>query len=249
VHRLVQAVIRHRLPPDRQRATAERVVALLAAVTPGDPEDPAGWAAYARLAPHVLATASMGDDHPATRQLVLDTTRYLRARGDSHGSRAVCEPLLDRWRSLLGPDHPDTLAAANILALALLLVGAAQGVRALSEDTLPRCRRVLGPDHPTTLTTAGALMHALAWSREIESTRVLGEDTLPRCRRVFGPDHARTLTAATALTFILVQRGEAEHARALGQDTPAAQPPSARPGPPDHSRCGRRPDRRPGRAG
>ncbi|ADB74565.1 FxSxx-COOH system tetratricopeptide repeat protein [Geodermatophilus obscurus] len=219
LHRLVQAVIRHRLPPDRQQATAEQVVALLAATAPSHPEDPAGWAAYARLAPHVLATAPLCDRSTATRQLVLGTTRYLQARGDSHGSRAVCEPLLDRWRSLLGHDHPDTLAAASMLALALLLVGETQGVRALSEDTLPRCRRVLGPDHPTTLTTAGALMHALAWSREIESARVLGEDTLPRCRRVFGPDHARTLTAATALAFILVQQGEAEQARALGQDT------------------------------
>src|SRR4051812_48871699 len=52
VHRLVQAVIRHRLPPDRQQATAQRVVALLAAAAPGDPEDPNNLAAYTRLAPH-----------------------------------------------------------------------------------------------------------------------------------------------------------------------------------------------------
>src|SRR5205814_112017 len=57
VHRLVQAVIRHQLPADRQQATAEQVVALLAASAPGDPENPASWAGYAQLAPHVLATA------------------------------------------------------------------------------------------------------------------------------------------------------------------------------------------------
>src|SRR3712207_1877810 len=39
LHRLVQAVIRYQLDPDRQQATAERVVALLAAAHPGDPED------------------------------------------------------------------------------------------------------------------------------------------------------------------------------------------------------------------
>src|SRR3954452_21131506 len=37
VHRLVQAVIRQQLPPDRQQANAQRVVALLAAATPRDP--------------------------------------------------------------------------------------------------------------------------------------------------------------------------------------------------------------------
>jgi TIR domain-containing protein len=40
VHRLVQAVIRHRLSPERQQATAHQVVELLAAASPGDPDDP-----------------------------------------------------------------------------------------------------------------------------------------------------------------------------------------------------------------
>src|SRR3954452_53483 len=52
VHRLVQAVIRPRLHLEQQQATAEQVVALLAAATPGDPDDPANLAAYAQLAPH-----------------------------------------------------------------------------------------------------------------------------------------------------------------------------------------------------
>ena len=98
VHRLVQAVIRHQLPPDRQQAIAHRAVALLAAASPGDPENPANWAGYARLAPHVLATGPLVDTSPAGRQLVLDTAHYLQAHGDSSGSRAVCEQVLDRWR-------------------------------------------------------------------------------------------------------------------------------------------------------
>src|SRR4051794_35263748 len=61
VHRLVQAVIRHQLPPDRQQATAERVLALLAAAAPDHRDTPRSWAAYARLAPHVLATGQLGD--------------------------------------------------------------------------------------------------------------------------------------------------------------------------------------------
>src|SRR4051794_19510942 len=65
VHRLVQAVIRQQLSPDQQRATEERVVALLAAAAPGDPEDPGSWAAYAQLAPHVLATGALGDHSAA----------------------------------------------------------------------------------------------------------------------------------------------------------------------------------------
>jgi hypothetical protein len=219
IHRLVQAVIRHRLSPDRQQATAERVVALLAAASPGDPEDPAGWADYAQLAPHVLATAPLGDDHPASRQLVLDTTWYLQAHGDSSGSRAVAEQLLDRWRSILGPDHPDTLATANHVTVALLSLGEMEPARALSEDTLERCRAALGPDHNTSLEAAALLTFVLDQAGEVEPARTLGQDTLQRCRSVLGPDDPDTLGAAAALTFALNELGEVEPARALGEDT------------------------------
>jgi hypothetical protein len=212
VHRLVQAVICHQLPPDRQQATAERVVQLLAAAAPGDPEAPAGWPGYGELAPHVLATAPLADSSPAGRQLVLDTTRYLYARGDSSGSRAVGEQLLDRWRVILGPDHPDTLTAASTLTLDLFAVGEEELARALGEDTLRRCRRVLGPDHPITLVAATARLQG-------EPTRALGEDTLRRCRRVLGPDHPTTLQAAITLTAALLWMGEDEPARVLGEDT------------------------------
>jgi hypothetical protein len=151
LHRLVQAVIRHQMAPDREQTTAERVVALLAAAAPGAPDNPVNWAGYAQLAPHVLATAPLGDSSPVGQQLVLGTIRYLQAHGDSSGSRAVGAPLLERWRQILGCDHPDTLTAASTLTLALISVGEVEPGRALGEDTLQRCRRVFGPDNPITL--------------------------------------------------------------------------------------------------
>ena len=151
LHRLVQAVIRHQMAPDRQQTTAQQTVALLAAAAPGDPEDPAGWRRYSRIASHVLATVPLGDHSFAGRHLVLKTARYLEAHGDSPGSRAVSEQLFNRWRAVLGPDHPDTLTAASILTLALNELGEGTSARALGQDTLQRCRRVLGPDHVTTL--------------------------------------------------------------------------------------------------
>src|SRR4051812_26613821 len=120
LHRLVQAVIRQQLPPDRQQTTGQRAVALLAAASPGAPENPASWPSYTQLTPHVLATSPLADLSSVGRRLVLDTIRYLQAKGDSSGSRAVCAPLLDRWREVPGPDHPDTLTAASDLTVALV---------------------------------------------------------------------------------------------------------------------------------
>jgi hypothetical protein len=219
LHRLVQAVIRQQLPSDRQQTTAQRVVALLAAAAPTNPDDPVSWPTYAQLGPHVLATAPLGDRSSAGRRLVLDTIRYLQAHGDIHASRTVGEPLLERWRAVLGPDHPDTLTAAGRLTLALGQFGDVAPARALCEDTLARCRRVLGPDHVTTLVAAAGLAGTLAGLGQAESAQVLGEDTLARCRRVLGPDHVTSLLVAAGLTIALVELGQAESARALGEDT------------------------------
>jgi DNA-binding SARP family transcriptional activator len=219
VHRLVQEVIRRQLPPDRQRTTAAQVVALLAAASPGDPEDPASWPAYARLAPHVLASVPLADRAPAGRRVLLETARYLQARGDSHGSRAVCETLVDRWRSLLGRDDPDTLGIASTLTLTLTGFGELEAARALGEDTLERCHRVLEPDDTTTLSTATALSLVLVQQGQVEQARALAEDTLRRSRAAHGPDHTTSLLAASVLTGALVLSGEAGRARPLGEDT------------------------------
>ena len=219
VHRLVQAVIRRQMPPDRQQATAQQVLSLLAAASPGDPEDPASWSAYAELAPHVLATGPLSDHSPGSRRLVLDNVRYLYAHGDCHGSRVVCEPLLDRWRSLLGPDHPDTLGVASILTLTLTGLGELEAAHALGEDTLERCHRVLEPDDAITLWTATALSLVLVQQEQLERARTLAEDTLRQSREAHGADHVTSLLAASVLTGALVLSGEAGTARPLGEDT------------------------------
>jgi hypothetical protein len=218
VHRLVQAVIRHQLPPDRQRATAERVVALLAAAAPGDSENPASWAAHARLASHVLASAPFGD-HPDTLTAASTLMVTLDQLGEDEAARALGEDTLERCRRVLGPDHPTTLWLAAALILTRVAMGAAEAGRALGEDTLERLRRVLGPDHPTTLSAATNLALALAAADEMEAARALGEDMLERHRRVLGPDHPTTLWTAAALVNALTKVGQAEEARTLGEET------------------------------
>jgi DNA-binding SARP family transcriptional activator len=219
LHRLVQAVIRHRHPPAQQQTTADRVLTLLAAAHPGSPNDPASWSAYAELTPHVLAAGPLGDDRADSRQLMLSTVDYLNTRGDSRTSRLIAQALLDRWRDRLGPAHPDTLRSATVLTFALAWLGEHEQARVLGQDTLARCQQALGPDHPHTVRAATALTYALAELGEHEQARVLGHDTLARCRRVLGPDHLVTLHSAGNLTFTLAELGEYEQARTLGQDT------------------------------
>jgi hypothetical protein len=218
VHRLVQAMIRHQLSPSEHQIKQERVLALLAAAHPGDPNDPANRGSYSELAPHVLATAPLADDRPANRQLVLDTASYLQGRGDSHAVRVLAAELLDRWTAALAPDHPHALAAAAELTVALVRQGEPTRACWLGEDTVERSRRALGLDHGTTLEAAAALTAALVQLDKTAPARWLGEDTVERSRRVLGPDNPTTLKGAAVLTFALVREGEPTRARWLGED-------------------------------
>lgn len=207
LHRLVQAVVRHRLTPAEQAVAGAAAAALLAAAHPGDPTDPAGWAAYARLAPHVLALGAAADADAPGRRLLLDTVGYLTVRGETRAGRALAEDLLERWRSSLGPDHPTTLALAAMLTSVLAWSGEGRPAVDLGEDTLRRCRDTLGPDDPVTLGTATYLTSALAWVGEADRAAVLGHETLQRCRDTLGPDHPTTLASAGQWAFTLLGLG------------------------------------------
>jgi hypothetical protein len=219
LHRLVQAAIRQQMTASEQQAAAEKVQALLAAAHPGDPNDPAHWDSYAKLAPHVLITSSLSEDHADHRRLMRDVVEYLNVRGDSRTSQLISKNVLDRWRQRLGPDHPDTLTLASDLALALVWLVEYEQARALGQNILEPCQRVLGPDHVTTLRAAASLAFACAWQAEYEQARTLGHDTLERCRRVLSPDHPLTLLSAASLTFALAWLNEYEQARVMGEDT------------------------------
>ena len=218
-HRLVQAVIRNQLSSEQRRTVAAQVVRMMVGAHPGDPNDPANWAAFARIAPHVLASAALGDEDADGRQLMLATIGYLNVRGDTRAARTIAEELLARWRRVLGEDHPDTLTASANLTAALAWLAAHDEARALGRDTLRRARRVLGADHPVTLRLATHLTFALAWLGESEEACRLGEDNLKRSQLALGEDSSDTLRLGANLAFALAWHGRAEQAVELGRET------------------------------
>ena len=217
VHRLLQTVIRDRTPLPQQDHRGATALALLAAAYPGDPDEPAHWAGYGRLAAHILATGPLGDDHRGNRRLLLDTTAYLVNTGDQSAA-ALAEELHERWQRVLGPDHPDTLAAAATLTTALVAWSECDRAAAVGEDALRRARRVLGPDHPVTQRMAINYAFALTFvgryaelaalepgvgdraereSPDTEPARAVAEFTLQRALRDLGPDHPMILAMSS----------------------------------------------------
>ena len=208
VHRLVQAVIRKQLDAEGLASTTAKVADLLSAAHPGAPNDPANWAAYARLVPHMLAVGEICDRREATRRLVIDTVAYLNLNSDNRASRRIAADFLARWQRALGPDHPDTLLLAAHLMLALIWMGDAAQARAIGLDILPLARHTLGSDHPGTLRVAGYLVMAQAWLGDADDARILAHDTLARVQRTLNPADPDVLRMNTYLALALAWVGD-----------------------------------------
>lgn len=234
-HRLVQVAIRANQTATERARSAEVARSLLNAQRPSTgPEDPAGWPAWAILAPQVLTAHAL---HPndgavdydmASRRLLIDTGWYLYSHLGSHrrdGESALLP--LDQFASKvhirftehLGRDHPDTLAAATCLAVYLREIGRADAAVQLDRSVFKLYTRMYGADDERTLTSANNLALDYRELGEVEAAHRLDRDTAFRRRQALGAAHPATLTSNSNLAGDLRAMGEFAVARSLDEET------------------------------
>ena len=219
MHRLTQAILRDRLPPEQATDIRERSEAILAANNPGGADNPVTWPRWAQLMPHLLTADLATTVNKDLRRMVCSACYYLISRGDIRTGYDLACDLRQHWRERLGDDHEHVLTAATNAAWALRQMGRYAEAQDLDQNTLDRRRRVLGEEHPDTLRSAHVLAFDLYLLGEVQAARDLAQDTLDRRRRVLGEEHPDTLDSASDLAVDLGQLGEVQAARDLAQDT------------------------------
>ena len=90
-------------PPTTPRATVGRV---LAGLTPGRPDDPRTWPAWADLLPHLRALDLAATDDEKLAWQACEAAGYLLLAGRARASHDMIAPLYRAWRDRLGPDRP-----------------------------------------------------------------------------------------------------------------------------------------------
>jgi hypothetical protein len=217
LHRLTQRLIRADTP--NRDHTITTVSHMLAALSPGNPNDPATWPAWADLLPHLRTLDLAGTVDEKLAWQAGRAVFYLLRRGEVRAGLAMIEPLFQAWLERFGPDARPSLWAASYLGQALNANGRHRQAADLEQDLLVRLRAQYGDDHPETLTAAKNLARDLRALGEHQRARDLDEDTLTRRRRVLGDDHPDTLVSAKSLARDLTALGELQQARSLGEDT------------------------------
>jgi len=155
IHRMVQAVIWHRLTATEQQAWMQRAIAGLNAVFP-DVTQFKKWAICGQLVPHVQAIASRPE---ATALETTDWALLLSRAGyylNRQGRYSEVEPLYRRSLSIyeqqLGADHPYVATSLNNLASLYQAQGRYSEAEPLYVRSLAIFEQGLGVHHPNTVT-------------------------------------------------------------------------------------------------
>jgi len=193
VHRVLQEIIRTRLPAGQKKAWLTTALRLLDAIRPYPSYDVRTWPKWAPLQPHVAYAVAEGDVFgiaSPTTVLMNDLGQLLDARA----LHAQAEPLMRRALAIdeasFGPEHPNVAIRLNNLAALLKSTNRL----AEAEPLMRRAIAIFGPDHlnvAAALTNLAQLLEATNHLAEAESLmwRALAID-----EATFGPQHPEVAT-------------------------------------------------------
>ncbi|MCU7724971.1 FxSxx-COOH system tetratricopeptide repeat protein [Actinoplanes sp. KI2] len=201
VHRLVQRVLRDTLSPQQRAQTLHNVQNLLAAGSPGDPEEIGELDLQSEMGPHLTAADMIHARTAQGRQTILDHARYLYLTGDYEGSRLLSERAAAAWTAAdpdeeqLGPDGLATLLARAQVASATRAVGDVRLAARIFQDTYQRflASDQLGPDHEYTLITGNQRGHDLRIEGRYREALAFDQQSVQAHRQVFGDGDSYTL--------------------------------------------------------
>ncbi|WP_246278703.1 FxSxx-COOH system tetratricopeptide repeat protein [Phytohabitans rumicis] len=222
LHRLVQAVLRGRMP-DTQRGPIEHGAHILLAGggKPGEPSDQAHWLRYQALASHLTASNATRCEEYWARELVLNLIEFYYYWGDYRSGRNLAQQVVEEWRAMpgLGADHRQTLKAEKWLAYYWWAEGEFNKATEITTESLDRYRRTVGSDHPETIDAMNMVALTHRASGRFSAARDTDLEAFERAGRVFGEDHPNTLRAAHSLGVSLRLTGEFRTARRLDGHT------------------------------
>jgi hypothetical protein len=225
MHRLVQAVLIHRMTPEEQKRMRNGAHTLLAAADPKGPNQAANWPRYAELYGHVIASNAIESDQPWVRELVMNVAKYLWYWGDHRVALEFSEQAWETWQRLFGEEDQQALLMGWWLGFLYLMVGRHEDASRVVESFQAVYARTAPADQEDTREDALVALNLEAAVRRHQGDFLAGaeldEMAYERARRAFGEDDPTTLVTAHNLGVSLRVVGEFQRALELDRHTHA----------------------------
>jgi tetratricopeptide (TPR) repeat protein len=219
LHRLVQAVLVARMPPDLQEQMRHGAHVLLANANPNGPSVSGLWPRYASLLPHVTASGVIECEDRWSRRLQAGMVRYLYYWGDHANALELCREVTEQWTERFGEEDEETLALRLLYGFLLRVMGNYQEASEVDGQVLESYRRTAGEDDERTLSAQLQFAADERTKGDFVSARERCELALGRASRVFGDGDPVTLNMAHSLCVCLRLTGEYRRAAALSLQT------------------------------
>ena len=219
LHRLVQLILRNRMPAPVKAVMGHGAHLLLANLDPGQPAKSDHWPRYLDILPHVYASDLLECDDGWARQLAVNLMFFLYHYGDHAEALRLAQSAFAEWTERLGEDDPHTLAAAERYGFYLWELGRYPEAAELNQRTLELRRRVSGENAEETLFAQISVSADLKAKGDLPGCKRLTEDILQRAMGLFGPEDPTTLGAAHIHAISLRFTGQYLAALALDEDT------------------------------
>lgn len=215
VHRLIQAVTRHRLGDGS--AHAVQACDLINTALPRRPLTVQTMADWNRLNSHALAVVGHIPKDPSTFDLRYNLAFLHGDMGNVRRAVAQLKALVDDISPTLGLEDERVLRARHGVALWVDHYDTPQA-QALLTDLLEVQTRVLGAEHPDTLSTRHNVAASYFDLNETDRAREMFEELLPVRARVIGEKHLFTLHTRSSLADCLAKLGSFEEAIAIYEE-------------------------------
>jgi tetratricopeptide (TPR) repeat protein len=207
VHRVVQEIVRTRLPEPERREWLTLSLRLLEAALPeGSPRDVRAWPRWKPLRPHVASAVDFGTlagiTSPTTSLMgrlgFLLWGMALYAEAEALERRAL---VLDETH--LGPDHTTVAVRLNNLAQTLRATNRLAEAEPLMRRALAIDERSNGPDHPEVAIYLNNLAQVLQATNRQAEAEPLMRRALAIDERSYGLDNPRVATRLNNLAALL----------------------------------------------
>jgi MinD-like ATPase involved in chromosome partitioning or flagellar assembly/tetratricopeptide (TPR) repeat protein len=225
VHRVVQRVVRSRLPEQEEKETGDAVQRILLAARPRrDVDDSSAWDAYRLLWPHLGPAGVVSSTDERVRQLVIDQIRYMHITSDYDRGIIEGRAVTERWEQLLASELApvaERTLRTQLLQLRFYMGNILQQqsrfteARALHTELHAAQESLLGAEHPHTMMTVGSLAADLRALGLYQDALRLDQDTYSRWVRVYGEDSMLALRSANNLAVSYRLNGDIASARDL----------------------------------
>ena len=218
LHRLVQEVLRGRIPEAARPSWVRWALGLIQAFAPGDTEtDPNSWPVWQILRPHV--TRLFGEAQTLaiaepTDRLIRNLTMYLWAQALYGEARQLLEAMLALWQTA-GVDEAGLGVTRTCLAIVLKDLGALVEARDLYRLNLASCQDIYEEGHAYIAIAQSNLAAVLKGLAELEEARELLRAALASDQKSYPPGHPAIARGQSNLAGVLKDLDELEEARVL----------------------------------